>query len=547
MKRPAAIYAHYAEDKTFSDCDSQIINCLAERFKKVVVVSTSMKLPIERVFPKNVQVISRQNFGYDFLSYKIGLATLGTINKYSGVLFLNSSIYLTSKELFEKTLQETIEASSKFGAVGLTKSDQIKRHLQSYWMMLSTEVLMNPQIRGFWQHVSPVDSKWEIITSYEIGLSQALENASIPFRAIYNPNQLMCRLQNIVLNARIKIDACAHSAVESRSGNARPRVRGRLLGVLKPNLTHLRAVEISKNYGFIKKEVLFRNPLGIRLEKSLTGLSENASENFVKTPFAAPTVRFGNFSKPDGRIAVCLHVFHRESLLEIARYLRDIPGEFDVFASTSRESLLEAITQEILPYCRALEISIVKNKGRDVEPFLRLIQSRKIENYQIALKLHTKLSTHSANGVIWRDNILQGLLGSPALISSVVSAMTNFRHIGIFAPRQFYVSNSKYDGKNKRFLNRLSSRLGYKISGKPFIAGTMFWFRPKAFSKLATHPELVDWFEPETGQLDGTFAHALERGVNQIVVDAGFIGSCYEEPSRQISVEDASRNSIPTF
>jgi hypothetical protein len=55
-----------------------------------------------------------------------------------------------------------------------------------------------------------------------------------------------------------------------------------------------------------------------------------------------------------------------------------------------------------------------------------------------------------------------------------------------------------------------------------FVAGSMFWLRPRAVSELLELNLAGDEFEAETGQRDRTFAHALARFPGLLALTKGF-------------------------
>lgn len=55
-----------------------------------------------------------------------------------------------------------------------------------------------------------------------------------------------------------------------------------------------------------------------------------------------------------------------------------------------------------------------------------------------------------------------------------------------------------------------------------FVAGSMFWVRLEALRTLLDAPLQPRDFEPESGQIDGTLAHAIERIVAASVAQAGW-------------------------
>jgi lipopolysaccharide biosynthesis protein len=69
-----------------------------------------------------------------------------------------------------------------------------------------------------------------------------------------------------------------------------------------------------------------------------------------------------------------------------------------------------------------------------------------------------------------------------------------------------------------------------------FAAGSMFWFRPQALSRLCDLALDADDFEAEDCQVDGTLAHAVERLFGLVAVHAGF--KIAEIDSREARLSD---------
>ena len=85
-----------------------------------------------------------------------------------------------------------------------------------------------------------------------------------------------------------------------------------------------------------------------------------------------------------------------------------------------------------------------------------------------------------------------------------------------------YRTYREMQGQNIEWLDTLYMRLGQKEGMRKldfcFPAGSMYWFRIAALSRLLDESLVsIDEFEFEAGQLDGTLAHAIERIVGIIV------------------------------
>jgi lipopolysaccharide biosynthesis protein len=154
----------------------------------------------------------------------------------------------------------------------------------------------------------------------------------------------------------------------------------------------------------------------------------------------------------------------------------------------------------------------VENRGRDIRPFLHALAA--MPPFEIGLKLHTKKSPQRDDGAIWRDGAMRSLL-PPGASAEIINHLRAEQRIGLVAPEALSLSVDPWVLVNEAAMVRIMATLCIELEEDAlvdayFAAGSMFWFRRAALEQLVT-PPVLDLFEPESGQLDGTIAHGMER------------------------------------
>jgi lipopolysaccharide biosynthesis protein len=222
-----------------------------------------------------------------------------------------------------------------------------------------------------------------------------------------------------------------------------------------------------------------------------------------------------------------VHLYHTEMWDEIRAYLNNMNGEFDLYISIPKNTAFK--TDKILSVYPEALIFRYENRGRDIEPFLRILKQVMPLNYKYGVKLHSKKTEHRSDGKAWRSELLDGILGKTGLPAAIKGLFDKQNDLAIIAPAACVVSSAKYMGSNREWLEKLSAKAGIPFGAGifNFAAGSMYWFRPAAFSRLfnASFEELV--FEDESGQIDGTLAHAYERFFGLVAMDSGMRVSGY--------------------
>jgi lipopolysaccharide biosynthesis protein len=237
----------------------------------------------------------------------------------------------------------------------------------------------------------------------------------------------------------------------------------------------------------------------------------------IRGLFAAQRLRF----RPTRPLAVVLHLFYEDLAEEFAGRIAEF-GELDIYLTVTNDISPEAARRvtELFPDAYIQEVA---NRGRDMLPFVTTFDTVREGNHRFVCKLHTKRSSYLRDGNAWRDELVTNLL-SPAA-REALRTVENLPKVGVVACKGSLAPLANESQRCPLLAARIQSlaaRKGLRTTlGEPFVAGSMFWFRPEAmvlFSSLTCQEE----FEPELGQIEGTLAHALERLTVIAAREAGY-------------------------
>jgi lipopolysaccharide biosynthesis protein len=218
------------------------------------------------------------------------------------------------------------------------------------------------------------------------------------------------------------------------------------------------------------------------------------------------------------QLAVVIHLYYVESweLFRIA--LENLKVPFDLFVTLPNENA--SFTKEILKNYSDAHVFEVPNLGRDVLPFLRIAQELEPLGYKFVLKIHSKKSPHRKDGNKWLKELVSSLLPNSRIVMEELMELLEKENTGVIGPKRQYISLMvNFPSNGPRIAEAISNIYSPKITDKfirnrrqyGFFAGTMFWARLDAIKPILDRKLKVSRFDSEKGQIDATFAHAIER------------------------------------
>jgi lipopolysaccharide biosynthesis protein len=229
------------------------------------------------------------------------------------------------------------------------------------------------------------------------------------------------------------------------------------------------------------------------------------------------------------RLAVVAHLYYDDVWPEMRRSLYNIPEPFDLYV-TIPPSLDVATRRQLRRDFPRLTMLELENRGRDILPFLKVLRRIGLSRYDLICKIHSKKTVHRKDGGEWREQALRAMLESPRSIDRILAMFGEHPEVAMVGPEGMVLQSTYYWGvgeqavSNRRHVRALAARVGIDpgTADFHFVAGSMFWCRPRALGGLLELDVADREFEDERGQRDGTLAHAMERFLGLLVSGQGF-------------------------
>ncbi len=269
----AAIFVHYDKHNIIDDYVYFYLQELQQNSSYLVFVSTA-KLPEEDVATLSKycsKVIVRENVGYDFMSYKIGLESFD-YQEYDEVVICNDSVYgpiYSLKDVFNAMQHKECDFW------GITDNKDIQYHLQSYFLVFRKKILNSQVFLDFWDDVKVLNNKNDIIKKYEVGLTQILIKAGFSSQvyASFKPTNI----QKTIMFAK-KLTPCKIF----KKINALLTQKSSIKRIGKLNSTHYfyKELLVIDKVPFIKIELLRDNPLNVNLNEIERLITKFTNYNF---------------------------------------------------------------------------------------------------------------------------------------------------------------------------------------------------------------------------------------------------------------------------
>lgn len=244
----------------------------------------------------------------------------------------------------------------------------------------------------------------------------------------------------------------------------------------------------------------------------------------------APVLRLQPNAKPPKDYAVYIHIFYHDLWSDFLAKIKKIDIDFDLFITvTDLGDDTDVLVAEIKQDYPDAFIARMPNHGRDIFPFVHVINAGLLAPYKAICKIHTKKSPHRKDGNEWRDHLIEGILPGVGTAKLVERFINDDMAAFLVADGQHY-QGDEWWGTNKKPTKSLLQRVDIICDpdNLSFPAGSIYWIKPLMITMIKGLQLDKQMFELEWGQVDGTLAHSFERAM-------GYLASNADQIIRQVS------------
>lgn len=258
MSNKVLIFAHFHSRGLLRDDTVRLLSEAVVYFKSIFFVSTNiLDEELKKLHP-SIIYCKRDNYGYDFYSYREGLlrAGVGDVRKNDIDLccLMNSSVLcIDARKFWSKVFARSFRDDVLYG---LTRSFQITEHIQSYLLIFGRKIFRNEAFLNWWVDMQPISIKEQVVLQCELGFSSKVKELGYRCEPIFEHS--------------VKMPA----AVLGLSSKYRKIFAGVINRSMSPTTFHWR--NLYEEYSIIKVDLLKNNDDDMDLRPLLEMASNSA-------------------------------------------------------------------------------------------------------------------------------------------------------------------------------------------------------------------------------------------------------------------------------
>jgi lipopolysaccharide biosynthesis protein len=134
-------------------------------------------------------VILRENKGFDFGSWAHAFRLFPELYTIKSCLLTNDSLFGPFKS-FGDIVSKTLSVEDKVDLFGLTQSNEVLPHIQSYFLHLSNRLLSSESFKYFMDSIQPFANKHQVISLYELPFSFFVQASGFKVGAMFSTSEL---------------------------------------------------------------------------------------------------------------------------------------------------------------------------------------------------------------------------------------------------------------------------------------------------------------------------------------------------------------------
>lgn len=508
MKR-ILFFVHFNKYNALSEHVIYSLEKLSPLFERTVLISNSLleDKDKKKISPFITDFIQRENKGFDFAAWRDGMKFVGfdELEVYDSVTVMNDTCFGPLYEMspyYEKyeTLQTDFWGITNHRAYQESKKHYFAEHLQSYYKVFSKKVVQSDVFKTFWGEVQDFEEVQDVIDHYEIKSTTNFTEAGFNYESILDTRNLD--------DSKLLHPDFSYYAPDVILRNKVPFIK-------------VKTFQSKENGGIAKYMTDYIEshtdyPVAYLIDHlSMVGYPD---ENYLLTRKYVKALVPVTIKK---KIAVHLHVFYPELLVDFLLAFKNFHFDYDLYLTTNTNEKEKMIREELEK--RFIQAKLVKtpNYGRDIIPFLAL--KKDLKNYDIVGHFHTKRSLEAAffAGESWRLELMD------MLIKPADNIMFNFEQdfkLGVVIADipSFFRYNRIVDADTERqkiapLMNDLWERMKLPKVAKfqnmrtfTMSYGTFFWARTESLTPLFDL-EIKENEVPNEPLPQNTILHAIER------------------------------------